>query len=112
MLSILLPVCLFFTLSQHHTSESALAALAIIAENSYWISTLQYPSNIQEAAAHYVDSPIARNVSTQIETSFSNRISAIQSISASEYNNEIATPLVDLVINNLLCMFHLLHFNS
>ena len=94
-------------------SESTLAALAIIGENSFWLSELKYPSNVKKAAEHYLESSVARNVSTQIQTSFGNRlrISEIDSFSDSEYNDEIAIPMADLVINNLLRMFHL-HFNS
>jgi hypothetical protein len=96
----------FFTLYHCHISENTFAALAIIAENSFWLSG-KFPSNIQQATKHYLKSPVARNVSTQIQTSFSNSISAIQSTSASEYTDKIATPLTDLVISNLLRMFHL-----
>jgi hypothetical protein len=104
MLFILLPVGLFHSVPL--SSEGTFAALAIIAENSFWLSP-KYPSNIQQATEHYLKSSVARNVSTQIQTSFSNKISAIQSASVSEYTETIATPLADVVLNNLLRKFHL-----
>jgi hypothetical protein len=107
MLFILLSVCHFLILSPHHTCDSTFLALAIIAENSFWISHDNFPSNILQATEHYLQSPIARNVSKQIQTSFSNSELAIQSTSAPGYNDQIAIPLADLVINNLLRMLHL-----
>jgi hypothetical protein len=83
-------------------------ALAIIAENSFWLSNLKFPANLQQAAKHYIKSTVARNVSTQILVAFGNKSSAlfdiVQSATESQYATEIATPLTDIVLDNLLCM--------
>jgi hypothetical protein len=99
-----LAACMFFfSLSHYHTFHSHFTALAIIAENSFWYTLVKYPSNIEQATGHFLKSPVARNVSTQILTVFGNRTSAVQFNSLSE-GDEMATFLADLVIHNLLRM--------
>ena len=88
--------------------EDTSLALAIVAENSFWLSNLKFPYNVQQAAKHYTTSSVATNVSTQLQVSFGNKTLTISYIMgpvvASQYDIEIATPLTDLVLNNLLCM--------
>jgi hypothetical protein len=86
-------------------SKCTSPALAIVAEHSFWLSG-QFPSNVHQAAICYMESPVAKNVSREIQIHFATKIPTILAImdatAMKQYKAEIATPLTDVVINNLL----------
>ena len=80
--------------------------MIIASEHAFW---LPHDNNQLQAIACYTESPNSANVLTEIQDSFGDKIPVITAamqpeVAFSQYLTEVADPLVDVVMNNLLCM--------
>jgi hypothetical protein len=104
--SMLFHVCFHFCSSTWRASEGGLPALVIASEHAIWLS---HGNDPLQAIACYTESSIFANVLTEIQDSFGDKIliiaAAIQPEGApSQYEIEVADPLTNVVMNNLLRM--------
>jgi hypothetical protein len=79
-----------------------LTALAITAENSFWLHSTSFPLNVQQAVKSYLKSSASHSVSNQIQTAFQAQLSEFSDITQ---ESQIAFPLSQIINNNLLCMY-------
>ena len=78
--------------------------MVIASENTVWLSPGNGPL---QATTCYMESSISVNVLTEIQDSFGDKITMITAAiqpqgTHSQYEIEVADPLTDVVINNLL----------
>src|SRR3984893_4561612 len=104
--SMLLYVCFPSHSSICCISEVGLSALVIASEHAVWLSPGSDPL---QAIKCYMESPISANVLTEIQDSFGDKIPMIAAAmrpegTLSRYEIEVADPLTDIVVNNLLRM--------
>jgi hypothetical protein len=99
--------CLFpFSLFNFEGSEGGFPALTIASKHSIWLSS---GYDFLQAITCYIESSISANVLAKIQDSFGDKIpmiaTALQPNGAlSQYVLEVADPLTDVVMNNLLRM--------
>ena len=103
--SMLFHVCFPSHSSTWRVSEG-FPALVIASEHTVWLA---HPDNHLQAVTCFVESSISANVLTEIQDSFGDKIpmitAAMQPEGAhSQYEKEVADPLTNVVMNNLLCM--------
>jgi hypothetical protein len=104
--SMLFHVCLPSHSSTWSISECGFPALVIASEHAMWISRFIDPL---QSIKCYMESPISANVLTEIQDSFGDKIPMIAAAmqpegALSRYETEVADPLTDVVMNNLLRM--------
>jgi len=75
------------------------ASLAITAENSFWLSSSVFPSNIKHAAESFLKSTASVSVSQQIHTVFQNKFPEFPALTQ---ESQIALPLSKIINNNFL----------
>jgi hypothetical protein len=99
--------CLFpFSLFNLEGSEGGSPALAIASEHTNWLSS---GNDFLQAITCYIESSISANVLAEIQDSFGDKIPMIAAAlqpneSLFRYAFEVAAPLTDVVMNNLLRM--------
>jgi hypothetical protein len=103
---ILFHVCFPSHSSTWSISEGGFPALIIASEHAMWHTHLNNPL---QSIKCYMESPISANVLTGIQDSFGDRIPMIAAAmhpegTLSPYEIEVADPLTDIVVNNLLRM--------
>jgi hypothetical protein len=79
-----------------------LTALAITAENSFWLHSTSFPLNVRQAVKTYLKSSASHSVSTQIQTAFQALSSEFLDITQ---ESQIAFSLSQIINNNLLRMY-------
>jgi hypothetical protein len=104
--SMLFHVCLPSHSSTLRVSEGCFPALVIASEHALW---LPLGSNHLQAITCYTESPISVNVLTEIQDSFGDKIPVISAamqpeVALPQYVTEVADPLTNVVMNNLLRM--------
>jgi hypothetical protein len=104
--SMLFHVCFSSYSSTWRVSEGGFPALVIASEHAIW---LPHDNNPLQAITCYMESSISANVLTEIQDSFGDKIlmiaAAMQPEGAlSQYHIEVADPLTNVVMNNLLRM--------
>jgi hypothetical protein len=104
--STLFHVCFPSHSSTWRVSEGHFSALVIASEHVIW---LPVHGAFMHAITCYMESSISANVLTKIQDSFGDKIpmitAAMQPEGAfSQYEIEVADPLTDMVMNNLLRM--------
>jgi hypothetical protein len=89
--------------------------LIIASEHASW---LPFDNNQLQAITCYTESPNSANVLTEIQDSFGDKIPVITAamqpeVTFSQYITEVADPLADVVMNNLLRMpMNLLYYTN
>jgi hypothetical protein len=87
-------------------------ALTIASEHSFWLKDHTFPSNLKQAAKIYIKSATALSVAQQIHTAFQDKSSDIPNIiQGDQYEQQIALPLSDIVMKNLLGMYTATFYN-
>jgi hypothetical protein len=104
--SVLYHVCFHSHPSTWSISEGGFLALVIASEHAMWLPLFNEPL---ESITCYMESSIYANVLTEIQDSFGGRIPMIAAAmqpegTLSQYEIEVADPLTNVVMNNLLCM--------
>ena len=87
------------------TSHLISTALAIVAEHSFWLSDHTFPSGLKQAVKSYMNSSAAISVSQHIQAVFGENVSDLHSLGhmdSSLYESQIALPLSEIIMNNLL----------
>jgi hypothetical protein len=105
MCSTLFHVC-FPSHSSTWSISEGFPALVIASEHAMWLRRFNDPL---QAIKCYIESPISANVLTEIQDSFGDKIPMIAAAmqpegALSRYEIEVADPLTDVVMNNLLRM--------
>jgi hypothetical protein len=105
--------CLFpFSLINLEGSEGGFPALAIASEHMIWLSSRNDPL---QAITCYIESSISANVLAEIQDFFGDKIWMIAAALQPEgaLSLEVADPLTDVVMNNLLRMpVEFLHYTN
>ena len=81
------------------SAYTTLTALAITAENSFWLRSTPFPLNVQQAIKSYLKSSASHSVSNQIQTVFQAQFAEFPDITQ---DSQIAFPLSQIINNNLL----------
>ena len=104
--SMLFHVCFSPLSTTWSISEGGFPALVIASEHANW---LPYGDDPLQGITSYIESSIPENLLAKIQDLFGNKIPNIANamqpeVDHSQYEKEVADPLTDVVMNNLLRM--------